>query len=113
MKRALTACAAAILTGSLAAAQEVTAARDARTVPLAATPMERLRGSLEDAARRLPLTAKLVPPTRGKVKLAVVLVELADCPRPSWKREAWQDMLFSNGQWKRDPDGHEAFGSVH
>lgn len=88
-------------------------ARDAKTVALAPLPIERALARVETLARDLPATRKLFPPRKGTMKLAILLVELADCPRPAWGKQAWQEMLFSKESYTRDADGQPAFGSVH
>src|SRR5207248_7158632 len=66
---------------------------------------ERLRGAEERLVHVLPGGRRLVVPTKGEVRLAVVLIELADCPRPAFPKEAWEKMLFSRGEYARGPAG--------
>ncbi|MEZ0231089.1 MAG: immune inhibitor A domain-containing protein, partial [Planctomycetota bacterium] len=94
-----------------AAAQDAKPLREAQQAPLGPTPLDRAKESVETLARFVPPTSKLVPTTKGKVRLAIVLVELADCPRPKYERQAWQDMLFTKG-FAKDADGRAVHGSV-
>lgn len=112
MKRALLLGALAVLTTAPAVAQDAKPLREARTVPLGPTPLEQAKAPLEALTHLLPPTAKLIPRTRGTVRLAVLLVELADTKRPRWERQSYEDMLFSKGQFTRDPDGQPVHGSV-
>ena len=111
MKRALS----VLLLLALPALAEENAkpAHEAKTVRLPPLPLERTLEEATKLSRELPLTERVAVKAKGTMKLAILLVELADSPRPSWGKEAWQSMLFSKGQYTHDPDGQPAFGSVH
>jgi M6 family metalloprotease-like protein len=88
-------------------------ATDARTVALAESPLDRAQGFVTELARRTPWTRGLAPPTTGELRLAVVLVELADSPRPPFGPDAWERALFSTKTYTgRGPGGEPLFGSV-
>jgi M6 family metalloprotease-like protein len=88
--------------------------REAKTAPLPASLQERVTEGLGRVARRSPLTRNLAVATTGKVRLAVVLVELADTPRPAFGPKDWEKALFSSREYVgRDAQGVERHGSVH
>lgn len=93
-----------------------------RWLPLDELPRARAqvdpRGRLLELGQRLagalpaPLRGLSVP-TRGELRLAVVLVELADQPRPAGFADPahWERALFSRG-YARTATGEPAFGSL-
>lgn len=77
------------------------------------------RGRLLELGQRLagllpaPLRGLSVP-TRGDLRLAVILVETPDQPRPAGFAgpELWEQALFSRGEYRRTPTGQAAWGSM-
>lgn len=62
--------------------------------------------------RLVPSVKGLAPPTRGKFRLAVVLVAFSDVPAPAWGPAAFDEALFSRGTYRRTPTGQPAYGSM-
>ena len=78
-----------------------------------AEPRERVARLLDRIGRRFRPLRGLVPPTQGQLRLAVVLVELADAPRPPWGPAAFEAALLSRGTYRRTATGEPAAGSMH
>lgn len=92
-----------------------------RAVPLAEvptatiryrSPRERLTRVVGRLGARIAPLRGLTPPTTGRLRMAVVLVELADTPRPGWGPEAWEAALLSQGSYRLTPTGQPAAGSL-
>lgn len=79
-------------------------------------PAPPLKERVFSLARRLttpiPHLRRLVPRTRGTFRLGVVLVELADDPRPTFSPEDFEAALLSRGTYTRTPSGDPAYGSL-
>jgi M6 family metalloprotease-like protein len=82
----------------------------------ASRPAPPLKERVVSFARRLtapvPHLRRLVPPTQGKFRLGVVLVELADDPRPAFGPADFEAALLSRGTYTRTPTGESAYGSL-
>src|SRR5947209_5396523 len=102
---------AVLLAASTATAQDFAPLKDARKVESSPQLADRARGLTERLLRLSPLTRNAAPPVVGKLRLAVVLVELADTPRPRFGPAAFEDLLFGKGRTK-GPDGEPVAGSV-
>ncbi len=73
---------------------------------------ERLAGLQRTLVRAVPGLSGLAPPTTGRLRLGVVLVEFADAPAPAWGPREVERALFSRGVYDRTPDGDPAYGSM-
>ncbi len=82
-----------------------------RAAPPAPTLFERLGAAATGLLRRVPALRRLAPPTRGRLRLAVVLVAFPDEPA-RWPAAAFEEALFSRGQFERAPTGEPAHGSL-
>lgn len=80
-----------------------------------ADPRGRLLALGRRVAERLPAPLRrLAVPTRGALRLGVVLVETPDRPRPAGfaAPALWERALFSRDGYRRTPSGQPAFGSL-
>jgi M6 family metalloprotease-like protein len=86
------------------------------TLPAVAPPRlpfkERLFRAAARATRPLPHLRRLVAKTQGDMKLAVVLVELGDGPKPRFAPSDYEASLFSRGVYRKTPTGEVAHGSM-
>jgi M6 family metalloprotease-like protein len=106
--RSAHALALALLVTTAARADDARPAREAETVDLPPSVGERMRGLASLVGRSSRLGRELVPPSSGRFRLAVVLVELADSPRAPFPRSTWERELFSRGE----PEAPGFCGSV-
>src|SRR5690606_12027588 len=60
---------------------------------------------------RVPALRRLAPPTRGRLRLAVVLVAFPDEPA-RWPAAAFEEALFSRERFEQAPTGEPAHGSL-
>jgi len=112
-------CLAALALAAAAPAQEA-APREGYRALAELEPAEGVRpprarlGSLAGrVASRLPGLEKLDVPTTGTLRLAVILVEFPDAPRPEHADPAgWEEALFSEGTYAETPTGEPAAGSL-
>ncbi len=68
-------------------------------------------GALRRLVRRSETLRRLAPPTRGRLRLAVVLVAFPDEP-PTFAPRAFREALFSRGRYRRTATGEAAPGSL-